>query len=115
MMRHSLIPAAMTGALLGLALSTTLAFAAGQGSGENTTLPPPAYAKSAAMMTPTERCKAYQYRFDEAVAGHQQVARLEEAKALRIEGVKLCTEGSHGPGAQKLKEALDYLGVDSKL
>jgi len=115
MLRHSLVPAAMTGALLGLALSTTLVLAAGLSPADKAALPEPAYVKSAALLTPTERCKAYEHRFDAAVASHQQAAKLDEARVLRIEGAKLCTAGSHGPGEQKLIEALKYLGVDSKL
>jgi hypothetical protein len=115
MLRHSLVPAAAVAGLLGLALPTSPVLADAESTPSTFNMPAPGYMRTATFRTPTERCKIYQHRFDAALASHQQAAMLDEAKVLRIEGAQLCTAGSHGPGARKLREALGYLGVDSKL
>jgi hypothetical protein len=72
-------------------------------------MPGAPYEQTARALTPTELCKRYERRFDAAIDSHAQADWVDEARTLRIEGGKLCTSGEQARGAQKLREAMDYL------
>ena len=110
-----MVPVSMAAVLLGFALSTAPALAADPMPSGKGYIPLPSYSQSASKLTSTERCKLYERRFDGQVAAHEQAARIDEARTLRIEGGRLCSQGSQALGASKLREALDYIGVDSKV
>jgi hypothetical protein len=70
--------------------------------------------QTAAAMTPSEKCTAYENQFDMAIKTHAKASRVGEAKRMRSEGGSLCAKGKHVDGVAKLEKALWDLGVTPK-
>ena len=60
----------------------------------------------------TEDCASLQARFDQA-ATTASPEQLSQAKSVRDEGEKLCSEGKTAEGAAKLQEALTTISQPS--
>jgi hypothetical protein len=65
----------------------------------------------AAEMTAAQRCTALEGQFDRAIVQHGSAAKAGDAKMLRTDGGKLCTQGRYADGITKLQTALVDIGV----
>ena len=61
----------------------------------------------------TEDCASLQAQFDQA-ATTASPEQLSQAKAVRDEGEKLCSEGKTAEGSAKLKEAMSHISAPSQ-
>ena len=61
----------------------------------------------------TEDCASLQAQFDQA-ATTASPEQLSQAKSVRDEGEKLCSEGKTAEGAAKLKEAISQISAQSQ-
>ena len=61
----------------------------------------------------TQDCAALQAQFDQA-ASAATAEQVSQAKAARVEGDKLCSEGKTAEGAAKLKEAISQISAPSQ-
>ena len=61
----------------------------------------------------TEDCASLQAQFDQA-ATTASPEHLSQAKSVRDEGEKLCSEGKTAEGAAKLKEAMSHISAPSE-
>lgn len=62
-----------------------------------------------AAATSAERCSALESKFDKAVMS-THAPKVADAKVLRTDGAKLCTQGKADEGIKKLEEAVKMLG-----
>ena len=67
--------------------------------------------QTAATSTPGERCMALEKQFDAVIKDHGNAAKAGEAKTMRSEGGRLCTDGKHSDGIAKLEQGIRDLGV----
>lgn len=68
-------------------------------------LSPAAFAATAS----PDRCSALESQFDKAVVT-SHVAKIGDARSLRTEGARLCSQGKSVEGVKKLEEAVKILG-----
>jgi hypothetical protein len=64
-------------------------------------------------MTPPQECEFLQKRFDDQIAEHANSPKAKEAKDMRAEGGKLCSEGKSDEGVAKLHEALKAVDISA--
>lgn len=64
----------------------------------------------AASPTPADQCATLIAQFDQEVQA-SSAASVEEAKALRTDGGKMCESQMYDEGIQMLKQALESIGV----
>ena len=101
---------------LGLAVSAPAALAQHDDHADRILMPSPMYENSTAMLTEMERCKVYERRFDNSVSDSKKHSpQIDQAKVLRKQGGELCGKADYATGIQRLKEALDQIGVSSQL
>ncbi|MDH3475357.1 MAG: hypothetical protein OEM59_16885 [Rhodospirillales bacterium] len=98
-------------AVLSAVLLSTPVLAAGNYGNRLATNP---YTQKAAAMTQAEKCTDLEKQFDAAIKTHETAAKVNEAKAMRTEGGKLCAGGKQAEGIVKLEQALKDLGVEVK-
>lgn len=100
MKTRTIIPAALALAMLG-----TPALA-----GPGPALPAAAAADHE-RFTAAMECTAYEHQFDKEIKSRAFVPLVDEARALRADGGKLCATGKRTEGIIKLEHALRDLGV----
>ena len=71
-----------------------------------------AFAQEAAPQASTD-CAALQAQYDQHAAA-ATAEQLSQAKSMRDEGEKLCTEGKAEEGAAKLKDAISQISQPSQ-
>src|SRR5262249_58898138 len=107
-------PAALLCRLM-LAASVTVAAGAGGALGASAKAPAQKPAAAVApekkVTTPTQRCKALEVQFDQALPKHSDGKSQPTAQKLRADGQRLCDAGQHAAGALRLAKALIDLGV----
>lgn len=59
-----------------------------------------------------EQCNSLQKQLDSAIKANMGAAKVNQARAMRAAGEKLCAEGNHKGGIAKLESALNDLGVN---
>lgn len=102
--------------VLGLAVSAPAAFAQHDDHADRIPMPSPMYQNQTAMLTQMERCKIYERRFDDSISsGEKHSPELDQGMILRKAGGEMCGNGDYAAGIQRLKEALDHIGVSSQL
>jgi len=102
----------MASAILGLAVLGTSVFAiAGPGSAMNSS----GHDERGVAMTPYMQCMSLQQQFDSAIKSHANAAKVTEAKSLRSDAGRLCTNGKSEDGIIKLRQALKDLGVSPNM
>lgn len=94
-----------------LALTSSVALAAGTAPKLSTKHPSGDYIATAATSNGATHCSALQSQFDSAIKSHETAKKAATAKSLRQEGGQLCASGKTADGIKKLEQALDDISV----